>query len=122
MFVPFAEPAHALQVFKAEFFKALAHPLRIRILEILRSGERSVQELQALLRADQSAVSKQLAVLRARAVVEARKEGTTVRYAMRDPLVADLLDVARGIFNNQLRGTGTMLRALRRETAARRRR
>ncbi|MGH7393319.1 MAG: ArsR/SmtB family transcription factor [Candidatus Rokuibacteriota bacterium] len=108
-------PAPELQTFKAEFFKALAHPIRIRILEILRTGERSVQELQAVLGIDQAAVSQQLAVLRGRHVVTPRKEGTTVRYAVRDAAVGDLLDVARRIFNNQLAGTRTMLRELQRE-------
>src|SRR5436309_16051731 len=111
-----AAPSTDLQSFKAEFFKALAHPLRIRILEILRAGERSVQELQTRLDLDQSTVSQQLAVLRAKNIVAARKEGTTVRYEIRDPLVGDLLDVARRIFNNQLAGTQTMLRELRQET------
>jgi ArsR family transcriptional regulator len=115
-------PSPALQVFKADFFKALSHPLRIRILEILRAGDRSVQELQAVLGVDQSAVSKQLALLRSRGVVETRKAGTTVRYAIRDPLVGDLLDVARRIFNHQLVGTRTMLQALQREARAPRRR
>ncbi len=110
------EPATAgLPAFKAEFFKALAHPVRIRILEILRGSERSVQELQAALALDQSSVSQQLAVLRAKNVVTARKEGTTVRYAIRDPLVGDLLDVARRIFNSHLVGTQTLLRELQRE-------
>jgi DNA-binding transcriptional ArsR family regulator len=110
-----AVPSPHLQSFKAEFFKALAHPIRIRILEILRAGERSVQELQSRLDLDQSTVSQQLAVLRAKNIVTARKEGTTVRYEIRDPLVGDLLDVARRIFNNQLTGTQTMLRELRQE-------
>jgi len=110
-----AAPSPDLQSFKAEFFKALAHPIRIRILEILRVGERSVQELQIRLDVDQSTVSQQLAVLRTKNIVAARKEGTTVRYEVRDPLVGDLLDVARRIFNNQLTGTQTMLRALRQE-------
>jgi len=108
-------PASDLQRFKADFFKALAHPIRIRLLEVLRVRERSVQELQAALGLDQSTVSQQLAVLRAKHVVVARKEGTTVRYAVRDPLVGNLLDVARRIFNNQLAGTRTMLRELQRE-------
>ena len=108
-------PSADLQGFKADFFKALAHPIRIRLLELLRARERSVQELQVALGLDQSAVSQQLAVLRAKNVVGARKEGTTVRYAVRDPLVGDLLDVARRIFNNQLAGTQTMLRELQRE-------
>ena len=105
-----------LQVFKAEFFKALAHPVRIRLLEVLRRGERSVQELQAALDLDQSTVSQQLAVLRAKHVVVARKEGTTVRYAVRDPRVGALLDVAREVFNAQLTGSHTMLKALRQES------
>jgi ArsR family transcriptional regulator len=108
-----------LQVFKAEFFKALAHPIRIRLLEELRRGERSVQQLQAVLGLDQSTVSQQLAVLRAKHVVAARKQGTTVRYAVRDARVADLLDLAREIFNAQLTGTQTMLRELRKESRRR---
>ena len=108
-------PSPHLQSFKAEFFKALAHPIRIRLLEVLRDGQRSVQELQARLDLDQSIVSQQLAILRAKHIVTARKEGTTVRYEVRDPLVGDLLDVARRIFNNQLAGSQTMLRELRQE-------
>jgi ArsR family transcriptional regulator len=108
--------AQDLQSFKAEFFKALAHPVRVRLLEVLRHGERSVHELQGELRLDQSTVSQQLAILRNRQVVVSRKEGTTVRYAVRNPRVGQLLDVARAIFNAQLTGHQTMLRALRRET------
>ena len=104
-----------LQVFKAEFFKALAHPIRIRILEILVSGERSVQELQKALGLDQPTVSQQLAVLRAKNIVDARKTGTAVRYSVRDITLRALLEVARRIFDNHLIGTQTMLRDLRRE-------
>jgi len=101
--------------FKADFFKALAHPVRIQLLERLVDGDRSVQELQQVLGVAQSVVSQQLAVLRARHVVEARKSGTTVRYAVRDPLIGQLLEVAWKIFNNQLIGTQAMLRDLQRE-------
>ena len=111
--------ASPLQAFKAEFFKALAHPLRIRILELLVAGARSVHELQDALGLDQPTVSQQLAVLRAKNIVEARKEGTAVRYTVRDPALRELLDVARRIFNNHLIGTQTMLRELRRETRRR---
>lgn len=104
-----------LQTFKAEFFRALAPPVRIRILEILLRGERSVQELQAALGLDQPIVSQQLAGLRAKNIVASRKECTTVRYAVRDPLIGELLDVARRIFNNHLVGTQALLRELRRE-------
>lgn len=107
--------SNQLQVFKAEFFRALAHPIRIRILEILSVGDRSVQELQDNLQLDQPVVSQQLAVLRGKNIVVARKLGTTVKYAVRDRLVGDLLKTARVIFENQLSGTQTMLRELRRE-------
>ncbi len=107
--------AGELQMFKAQFFRALAHPTRIRILEILVRGGRTVQELQEALALDQPIVSQQLAVLRNQGVVSAQKEGVSVRYALRDPLVGDLLDVARSIFDNHL-GTSTgLLRELRRE-------
>ncbi len=109
----------ALQAFKAEFFKALAHPIRVRILELLLAGERSVHELQDALGLDQPTVSQQLAVLRAKNIVEARKEGTAMRYTLRDPALRELLDAARRIFNNHLIGTQTMLRELRRETRRR---
>lgn len=107
--------AGELQVFKAAFFKALAHPIRIRILEVLVRAERTVQELQEALGVGQPIVSQQLSVLRVNNIVVGRKEGANVRYAVRDPLVADLLDVARAIFQNQLAGTQTLLRELRRE-------
>lgn len=108
-------PSQDLQAFKAEFFRALAHPVRIRILEALVRGERSVQELQEALGLDQPVVSQQLAILRAKNIVAARKERTTVRYAVRDPLVDDLLNVARRIFDRHLVGTQSLLKELRSE-------
>jgi ArsR family transcriptional regulator len=105
----------ALQAFKADFFKALAHPIRIRILETLGEGERSVQELQSALELDQPVVSQHLAVLRAKNIVATRKVGTTVRYALSDPRITKLLSVSREIFNNRLVDSQTMLRELQRE-------
>ncbi len=109
-------PSGSLQAFKAEFFRALAHPVRIRILEtLIGGGERSVQELQDALGLEQPIVSQHLAMLRAKNVVKARKEGTTVRYTLRDASIGDLLTIARRIFDSQLIDTQTMLRELRRE-------
>jgi DNA-binding transcriptional ArsR family regulator len=108
-----------LQVFKAAFFKALAHPVRIRILEVLVHADRSVQELQEALGLGQPVVSQQLSVLRTSQIVLGRKEGNSVRYAVRDPLVAELLAIARRIFNNQLTGTQDLLRKLRDEDGRR---
>src|SRR5919109_3573730 len=113
---------YQLQTLKAEFFKALGHPVRVRILEVLRHGGRSVQELQQLLQLDQAIVSQHLARLRAKNVVEARKDGMTMRYTVRDPAVGELLDVARQIFSRHLEGTQSMLRELQREQRVTRRR
>ena len=107
--------ATELQTFKARFFRALAHPARIQILEILARGGRTVQELQDALALEQPIVSQQLAVLRNQDIVLAQKRGSSVRYTLRDPLVGDLLNVARRIFNNQLVSRGGLLRELRRE-------
>jgi DNA-binding transcriptional ArsR family regulator len=104
-----------LQTFKARFFRALAHPARIRILEILVRGGRTVQELQEALMVDQPMVSQQLAVLRNQGIVTTHKEGLSVRYTLRDPLVGELLDVARRIFGNHLVSTRGLLRELQRE-------
>ena len=108
--------AGELQTFKVQFFRALAHPARIRMLEILVRGGRTVQELQEALTLEQPIVSQQLAVLRNQGIVSAQKEGSSVRYTLRDPLVGELLDVARRIFNHHLGNTRGLLHELRRES------
>ncbi|MCM3323308.1 MULTISPECIES: ArsR/SmtB family transcription factor [Bacillaceae] len=98
-----------MQRFKAEFFKALAHPLRIRILELLADGDKNVNEIQNLVGSEGSAVSQQLTVLRAKNIVTGTKDGNRVVYSLRDPMIIELLSVARQIFNNHLVDTITML-------------
>jgi DNA-binding transcriptional ArsR family regulator len=106
----------SIQQFKAEFFKALAHPMRIRILEALCEGDKNVNELQSIVGSEGSAVSQQLAVLRNKNVVYGIKEGTTVTYSLRDPLIQDLLAVARQIFDNHLVDAISMLEGIRNES------
>jgi DNA-binding transcriptional ArsR family regulator len=89
----------ALQGFKAEFFKALAHPTRIRLLELLVDGEKNVTELQLGLGPDAAAASQQLAILRMKNLVDTRREGTSIYYRLRDPQVKEVLDAARRIFD-----------------------
>ena len=91
-----------LSNFTAEFFKALSHPLRVRVLDALRGGEVGVNELSARLKVEQTTLSQQLAVLRKSNIVVGRKEGQNVFYSARDPELFRLLDDARRIFNNQL--------------------
>jgi len=91
-----------LSNFTSEFFKALAHPLRIKILEALRHGEVGVNELSSRLAVEQATLSQQLAVLRKSNIVVGREEGQNVYYSARDPEIFRLLDVARQVFNNHL--------------------
>jgi DNA-binding transcriptional ArsR family regulator len=99
-----------LRQFKADFFKALAHPVRIRILELLRDRPMSVGQLQAVIGAPPSSVSQQLAVLRSRGIVTTERRGTTVIYSVGDARIFELLDVARRIFNAHLSDTIDLLR------------
>lgn len=99
-----------LRQFKADFFKALAHPTRIRILELLRHGPLSVGQLQEAIGSPASSVSQQLAVLRGRNIVATERRGTTVMYTVRDTELFELLDVARRIFNGHLTDTIDLLR------------
>lgn len=119
--MPNTMPSAELQVLKAQFFKALSHPIRIRLLDALLTGESSVQDLQKALDIDQPIVSQQLARLRASGIVVTRKEGTATLYAVTDPLLRDLLNVARQILNRRLIGVQSLLRELANETASRRR-
>jgi DNA-binding transcriptional ArsR family regulator len=110
-------PSRELQTLKAGFFQALAHPIRIRILEVLAGkGEHNVQMLQQQLGIEQPIVSQQLARLRASGIVASRKEGTTVTYSLADPMLADLLRVAKEILNRRLAGAQALLRELRRDS------
>ncbi|NHN28619.1 ArsR/SmtB family transcription factor [Paenibacillus agricola] len=102
--------------FKADFYKALAHPMRIRILEILSVEDKNVNELQALLESEGSAVSQQLAVLRSKNVVYGKKDGTTVVYSLRDPLIKELLSVTKQIFDNHLVDAISLLEVMRKES------
>lgn len=99
--------------FKAEFFKALAHPIRIRIVDCLRGGEKGVNELSETLQLEPANVSQQLAVLRVRNIVTGRKSGSSVFYSVSDPALFKLLDVAKEIFNNHLVGVREMLEEMK---------
>jgi DNA-binding transcriptional ArsR family regulator len=87
---------------KAEFFKTLGHPARIRILELLAQGDRSVGQLQPDVGLEASHLSQQLAVLRRAGVVVARKQGNSVIYSIASPDIAELLAVARKVLGGLL--------------------
>jgi len=107
-------PLHQL---KAEFFKTLGHPMRIRVLEMLSEQERSVGEMLVELGVEASHLSQQLAVLRRSGLVTARREASTVFYSLTSPQVAELLAVARRILTTVLSDQLELLGDLRAETA-----
>jgi DNA-binding transcriptional ArsR family regulator len=98
---------------KAELFKALAHPARIRVLEVLTEGERSVGEMQPMIGLEASHLSQQLAVLRRARLVTTRKEGAAVVYAIKDPDLVELLAVAKRLLIHSLAETEDLLADLR---------
>src|SRR5690606_21140102 len=98
---------------KAEFFKSLGHPGRIRVLELLVEGERGVSELLPEVGVEAAHLSQQLAVLRRAGLVVARKEGSAVYYSLTSPKVAELLAVARDILTAVLTGQAELLADLR---------
>ncbi|HEX5086378.1 MAG TPA: metalloregulator ArsR/SmtB family transcription factor [Nocardioides sp.] len=87
---------------KAEFFKTLSHPVRIRVLELLSEREHSVGELLGRIEVEASNLSQQLAVLRRAGLVSTRKEGSTVHYSLVSPQIAELMAVARSILTSVL--------------------
>ncbi|HEX9425820.1 MAG TPA: metalloregulator ArsR/SmtB family transcription factor [Pyrinomonadaceae bacterium] len=98
-----------LSIFKAEFFKALAHPLRISILDALREGELTVNEISQRFAVEPANASQQLAVLRNRNIVMTRKDGANVYYSVSDKSIFKLLDAAKEIFSHHLIGVRSML-------------
>ncbi len=89
---------------KAELFKALGHPVRIRVLAALAGGPASVADISAAVEIGGSTLSQHLATLRRAGVVTAQREGSQLIYSVVDPRVFDLLEVARGILSTALEG------------------
>lgn len=102
-----------LYLAKAEFFKALGHPARIRVLELLSDREHSVSEMLPAVGIEPAHLSQQLAVLRKMNLVVTRKEGSTVFYSLVSPQVAELLTVARRILTEVLASQVELLDDLR---------
>ncbi|SDR27560.1 ArsR/SmtB family transcription factor [Thermostaphylospora chromogena] len=100
---------------KAEFFRNLGHPVRIRVLELLQDGPMPVRDLLMEIDVEASSLSQQLAVLRRAGIVTASREGGRVVYALATPDVADLLTAARRILTQMLAGQGQLLAELRAE-------
>ena len=101
-----------IQQVKAEFFKTLSHPARIRVLELLREGERAVHELIPEVGIESSHLSQQLGIMRRANLVQVRKEGSTVKYSVGNPMIFELLALARLIISASLEETRDLLAEL----------
>lgn len=88
--------------FKADFFKVLSNPVRIQILDTLRLGEKSVNDIAQWIEVEASSVSQQLAILRRYNLVKARRQGNYIFYSIRDPAIFKVLNAALEVFNNHL--------------------
>ncbi len=109
--MPFT-PGRPVTEAKADLFKALAHPGRVRILELLAEGERTIGELAAGTGMELSHLSQQVTVLRRAGVVDSRRVKNTVLCSLRDPQTAELLAVARRMLTRTLRDDQALLAAL----------
>lgn len=98
---------------KAELFRTLGHPVRIRVLELLQDGPRPVRELLTSIEVEPSNLSQQLAVLRRAGLVTSSREGSLVVYALSTPDVADLLAAGRRILGSMLSDRDELLAQLR---------
>lgn len=101
-----ATPIHRV---KAEFFRTLGHPVRVRVLELLKEGEMTVGDLQNELGLDSSGASQHLSVMRRQGILAARKEGTSVHYSVRDPRIFQMLESARQVIGSHLEEVNALL-------------
>ena len=106
--------ADSVRQFKASIFQALGHPTRIAIIELLGGGELSAGAIIERLGLEQANASQHLSVLRAKQIVNSRKEGNQVFYSLRDPVLTEVLDIMRRYFQTQVDDTMSMLREIHR--------
>ncbi|MEU3166696.1 metalloregulator ArsR/SmtB family transcription factor [Streptosporangium sp. NPDC006930] len=97
---------------KAELFRLLGHPVRIRVLELLQEGPMPVRDLLAAIEVEPTGLSQHLAVLRRSGMVTAHRDGSTVVYALAGGDVAELLRAARKLLTQLLTGQRELLSEL----------
>ncbi|MFS0900804.1 ArsR/SmtB family transcription factor [Mycolicibacterium litorale] len=102
-------PRQPLNQMKADFFKTLGHPIRIRVLQLLSEREYAVSEMLPVVGVEPANLSQQLSILRRAGLVVARREGLSVCYSLTSPRVAELLAVARAILTGVIAGQAELL-------------
>ena len=110
---PVSDPKASVDAMNAEFLRALGHPVRVRVLELLRSHEEmSVRELQAALQIESGGASQHLSAMRRQGLLATRRQGTSVFYRVRDPRTFRMLEIARDILTSHVQYTQTLLNDL----------
>lgn len=103
---------------KAELFRTLGHPVRIRVLELLQDGPKAVRELLLDIDIEASSLSQQLAILRRAGIVTSSRDGAAVMYELAASDVAELMAAARRFLTEVLAGQGELLAELQRTPTA----
>ncbi len=88
---------------RANVLKAMAHPVRLMIIEELKSGERSFSALFQLFKLDKSTVSKHLLVLKEAGIVSSRKEGTDMIYRLDVPCITDFFNCVTAVIESKVK-------------------
>ncbi len=88
---------------KAEILKALAQPTRLKILELLRNGERCICEIVPALNGEQSNISRHISLMQKSHLVTTRKDGVKVMVKVRDPEIFNILDRVSKVLKNQMK-------------------
>jgi ArsR family transcriptional regulator len=97
---------------KAEVLKALAQPTRLKILELLRSGERCICEIVPAINGEQSNISRHISLMQKSHLVTTRKDGVKVMVRVRDPKIFEILDRISTVIKKQVNEQSRLVRAL----------
>jgi ArsR family transcriptional regulator len=94
---------------KAEILKALAQPTRLKILELLRHGERCICEIVPAINGEQSNISRHISLMQKSYLVSTRKDGVKVMVKVRDPKIFEILDSISFLLKKQIQETGKLI-------------
>jgi ArsR family transcriptional regulator len=98
---------------KAEILKALAQPTRLKILELLRNGEKCICEIVPAINGEQSNISRHISLMQKSNLVTTRKDGVKVMVKVKDPKVFEILDSIALLLKKQIIETGKLVQQLR---------
>jgi ArsR family transcriptional regulator len=97
---------------KSEVLKALAQPTRLKILEMLRAGERCICEIVPAINGEQSNISRHISTMQKSHLITTRKDGVKVMVKVRDPRIFEILDTVGLFLKTQMQEQSRLMRAL----------